>query len=186
MIFFTADIHSFHTNIIKYENRPFKTSEEMNEVIKFNWNSIISEKDDVYILGDVGFTSPNKMYSFLTELKGNKYLIIGNHDKSLLKDSQVRSQFIWCKDYFKLKHANEKIILFHYPIYSWDCKHHSSWHLHGHVHTTSHEDFYYPTKLNVGMDLWNFTPVSFDQVKKKINDNLSKENINENSYPIRR
>lgn len=172
MLFFTADLHAFHDNIIKYENRPFKSVKEMNETIISNHNSVVSDNDDVYILGDIGFTTPELMLNFLKQLKGRKYWIYGNHDKRILKDKLIREQFIWCKDYFKLKYNNEQIILFHYPIFAWDCKHHGAWHLHGHVHSSSHEDFYYPTKLNVGVDLWNFTPVSFDRIKEKIDSNL--------------
>ena len=44
-IWFTADLHLGHTNIIKYCRRPFGSAEEMNEVILERFNSVISPGD---------------------------------------------------------------------------------------------------------------------------------------------
>lgn len=57
MIYFIADTHFYHENIIKYCNRPFKNSKQMNEYIVNKWNSVVTKDDIVYHLGDVGFGS---------------------------------------------------------------------------------------------------------------------------------
>ena len=40
-VFFTSDTHFNHTNIIRYCDRPFKSTDEMNEKLIGNWNSAV-------------------------------------------------------------------------------------------------------------------------------------------------
>ena len=58
MIYFTADLHFYHDNIIKHANRPFQDSEEMNRVLVRNWSQLINLQDEVYILGDLTMKGP--------------------------------------------------------------------------------------------------------------------------------
>ena len=162
MIYFTADTHFFHKSVINFENRPFKDIYEMNEVIVFNWNDIVNPSDDIYILGDISFGRTKDTLDVIKSLKGRKHLVRGNHDKKM--NVATRSEFVWIKDYFKLKVGDVKYILFHYPIYAWDGKDKGSYHLHGHTHTNSHSDIQLPKKINVGMDHWNYKPVSIEQI----------------------
>lgn len=80
MNYFIADTHFNHENIIKYCNRPFKDSKEMNEYIVNKWNSIVRKDDIVYHLGDVGFGSTDELKELVGRLNGTKILIRGNHD----------------------------------------------------------------------------------------------------------
>lgn len=52
--FFIADTHFESEDIIKMENRPFKSACEMNHFIVSNWNNVVKENDRVFLLGDVG------------------------------------------------------------------------------------------------------------------------------------
>ena len=53
MIYFTADTHFGHINVIKLCNRPFATIDEMNEKMIENWNAKVTNGDTIYILGDL-------------------------------------------------------------------------------------------------------------------------------------
>lgn len=81
MIFFTSDLHLSHANVIKYDNRPFKTVEEMDTTLINNWNSVVKDGDLVYVLGDFGFAPLGRIKELLDALNGTKYLILGNHDR---------------------------------------------------------------------------------------------------------
>lgn len=113
MIYFTADTHFFHSNIINLCDRPFKNVDEMNKVLIRNWNSYITELDEIYILGDFLFKGTgSQANAILNTLKGKKYLIRGNHDKFLNDENFDMSAFEWVKDYFVLNYKKMKFVLF--------------------------------------------------------------------------
>jgi calcineurin-like phosphoesterase family protein len=55
MIYFSADWHLGHKNIIKYCNRPFKTVEDMDSTIWINAYKVLKPNDVLYYLGDLTF-----------------------------------------------------------------------------------------------------------------------------------
>ena len=79
MIYFTADAHFGHANIIKMCERPFPDVETMNESMIAAWNERVHGNDTVYIVGDLFFRCADPE-SILKRLKGKKRLIVGNHD----------------------------------------------------------------------------------------------------------
>ena len=113
-IFFTADTHFGHRNILEYENRPYSCIEEMDEALICNWNRAIGPRDTVYHLGDVSAHKIDKTREILGRLNGKIYLIQGNHDKLMHKEG-LRERFEWIKDYFLLSVSGyPKIALMHY------------------------------------------------------------------------
>lgn len=50
--YYISDLHFGHYNIMRFDNRPFNSVEEMDKALIDNWNSVVSEGDTVYILGD--------------------------------------------------------------------------------------------------------------------------------------
>ena len=59
-IYFTADLHFGHRTIIRYDDRPFRTVEEMDAAIIKNWNRKVNKDDVVYILGDISWYKSEK------------------------------------------------------------------------------------------------------------------------------
>src|SRR5215469_5536961 len=81
MIYITSDEHYAHSNIIKYCNRPFIHTYEMEKGLIANHNSVVKSNDVVYHLGDFSFDrEKNKIKYILSQLNGTNYLIAGNHD----------------------------------------------------------------------------------------------------------
>lgn len=172
-IFFTADIHFGHANIIKYSHRPFKDTTEMNEEIVRRWNEKVSPDDEVYILGDISFMSTLETKALIRRLNGKKYLIMGNHDKKLVKDIELRSLFVWIKDYATINYGNKFFVLFHYPMLSWDQKSHQSIHLYGHVHNgEEYREMLLRSCgsncLNVGLDVNDYEPIEINEIIKRV------------------
>ena len=166
-IYFSADTHFNHANIIKYCNRPFSSVEEMNEALIEKWNNKVKDNDQIYILGDLIFGNGLQANDILNKLNGKKFFIKGNHDPFLKDKNFNRSLLEWIKDYYVLKVNKQKIVLFHYPIAEWDGKFHGSIHLYGHVHNNP-----FPYELgrtyNVGVDVNNFEPVSLEEILERI------------------
>lgn len=168
MIFFTADCHFDHQNIIKYTHRPFANTDEMNQVMLDNWNAVVEQNDTVYILGDFVFRSRKDTYDrFLSKLNGKKILIKGNHDKEALNLQKKYNYFEEIKFYEELRVPGfeQKICLFHYPIENWNGKHHGSVHLHGHSHGSTPKQ---RNRFDVGVDVFGFKPISIEELKNYV------------------
>lgn len=176
-LFFTADTHFNHTNIIKYCARPFTSTEEHDETLINNYNSVVGKNDTVYHLGDLAFFKckhalfDNKKYiDLINRLNGQILFIWGNHDKDLIYfhkniSEKLGKKIIFLGHYHKLKFNNEKIILGHYAYRVWDCSHHGSWNLYGHSHGTLPDDPH-ARAIDVGVDCHNYYPIEFNEVRE--------------------
>lgn len=164
MIYYTADTHFNHQNIIKFcpNTRKFDDVKDMNQTIVNNWNSKVKVDDTIFILGDMFF---GKDFSILNQLNGKKILIQGNHDKKLL--ASHRNSFDDVKDILTVKDGDQTVVLCHYRMYEWDGFYRNTLHFHGHSHGNL-----ISTKraIDVGLDnpSWNFFPVTMDEIKNMI------------------
>ena len=142
MNFYISDLHFGCQN--KYEGRTF----EHDKIIKDNWNSTVTNADNVYILGDIGRVGNNsdteKLIEIIATLRGKKTLVAGNHD--VLKDIRLRQLFVEVCDYKEIidncSGASDKLVLSHYPILMWNGQHKGWVHLYGHVHTSDEWDVF--------------------------------------------
>ena len=168
MIYFTADLHFYHKNIIRSTNRPFSDEDEMNKVLIRKWNERVSFDDEVYILGDFTMKGPERASSVLYALKGKKHLIRGNHDGFVDKETFDRSLFISIQDYLEITYCNTQFVLSHYPMVEWNGSFRGSIMLHGHQH--NHEDYNVANReaglhrYDVGVDANHMSPVSVEEI----------------------
>lgn len=136
----------------------------MNEAMVDNWNAVVRPGDLVYHLGDFSFGTVEDSVKIAKRLMGQKYLVFGNHDKRLRKERDFLAQWIWSKDFAEIKVGDQKIVLCHYAMLTWNQSHRGSWNLHGHSHGSLKDD---PGALrtDVGVDCWDYTPVHYDVLK---------------------
>lgn len=154
MIFFTADLHFGHANIIKLCKRPFRDVQHMNTALINRWNERVKPEDTVYHLGDFCFTgrgsgSPAYPRAYERLLNGTIVHILGNHDRG----NRIRNSIYYAEIKFgkRVWHLQHKPPLDPLPDHNY---------LVGHVHEK------WDAKLNgegiiinVGVDVFNFYPV---------------------------
>ena len=76
-IFITADLHLGHANIIRYCGRPYRDVNEMNEDLIRRWNSVVSDNDRVFFLGDFALGDIEKKYcSFVYLLEYERSIVL--------------------------------------------------------------------------------------------------------------
>ncbi len=173
-IFVISDTHFGHANIIKYCNRPFRDTHEMDECMIANWNTEISPQDKVYHLGDVYFGGgyPNdatssrddKIDGLLSRLNGHKRLILGNHDvgkdKHLLKHFDKIGMWRMFPEF--------GLLLTHVPVHESTLGENPEsrqlTNLHGHIHQNRSPKGRYK---NVCVEWTNYGPINIEDLKVK-------------------
>ncbi|MDR0854717.1 MAG: hydrolase [Clostridiales Family XIII bacterium] len=171
MIYYIADTHFGHSHIIQYSHRPFADVAEMDRTLIKNWNSRVTDNDDIYILGDLFFRNDYSAEDVLDKLKGKKHLAIGNHDQ-FLNTIDAEKYFEEVADILEVTDGGNRVILCHYPILVWKASHRGSYHLYGHVHNTKHNCTEAQWNIlmgadhafNAGVDVNGYMPVTFDEV----------------------
>ena len=186
-IHFTSDTHFCHEKIISLCNRPYSDANYMNESIIKHWNETVKPNDLIFHLGDMFHYSPktnnrDECLSILNRLNGKIILINGNHDTELLNDAEMKSRFLFNVSYLEVTLFKKRFILMHYPIFEWNQYYRKSFHLHGHIHTTSEKnmpilalgDKY---RINVNTEFNNYTPLTLENIR---NDEKYRKNKNTN------
>lgn len=169
--FFTSDTHFGHDRDFIYKSRGFSSIEEHDEEIIRRWNSVVSEDDTVFHLGDMMLMDNDHGIECLKRLNGHIVLLRGNHDShrriSLYEECENVEE---CDLYATVVHLNNRMFyLSHYPTLvsnagAYDriiC-------LHGHTHSKNAKEFSENFCYNVGMDAHNCTPVSIEEIIKEM------------------
>lgn len=134
-------MHFGHGNIIRFDNRPFPTVDEMDKALIDNWNSVVEPGDTTFILGDFCWQKEARWIEILDQLKGNKQLILGNHDIKNMS-SKLRSKFQDVKDYKEITDDGRHVIMSHYPLLLYKGAYNPyCYMLCGHVHITRENNF---------------------------------------------
>ena len=196
--FYVSDLHIFHKNVLNcegsknFDNRPFKTFDEMNQTILNNWNSVVGNGDHVYLLGDTLWKENDEAIALISQFKGNLHAIKGNHCR--FNDTRYRRLFCEICDYKEVSDningKNYNVVLFHYPIMFWNKMRQTNNDgstkykgynilLYGHTHNTQEEILYQQflkyvndnygynaMAFNVGcmMPYMNYTPRTLEEI----------------------
>src|SRR5262249_19822217 len=184
-VWFTADLHLGHGNIIRYCQRPHLNADEKKkaaEDCRGRWrvsedtvrrhdealidaiNSRVDVRDVLWIVGDFCWGQRAEAARYRSEIRcRNVYLVWGNHDHR-----SVGPVFDNAIEHGMFRVGDQDIWLCHYPLRSWNRRFHGAWHLYGHVHGRfESEDRANPAWLtkDVGVDACDYRPWSFDELR---------------------
>lgn len=196
-IYFSSDQHINHIRVLEIMPfRPWKTVEEMNQAIVDNHNSIVKPNDTTIWLGDVlmGRNKEEAFKKYITKMNGNKIWLLGNHDRgfddfqkalpSLKLDPTIKHIYVRNINFSDTQFTDTtKIVLSHFPFLSEmheepHDRHHQDYRpycaiddgesilFHGHNH--SQVPMYRSRMINVGVDAWNYFPVSLETLLAQV------------------
>lgn len=176
-MWFTSDQHFGHRNIIQYCKRPFADQEEMHRELIARHNTVVSETEEVFHLGDFALDE-RLIPGILSQLNGRHTLVVGNHDRChpchSRSDAAKRRYLLYGFSSVSTEIRMGPWTVNHLPYSEtrrypeWRPVDDGGWLLHGHVHEL------WKTKdrmINVGVDQWNYTPVHISELER-IRDEL--------------
>lgn len=148
-LWFTADTHFGHANIIAYCRRPFATVRDMNEHVVRAWNTTVKPDDYVVHLGDVMMGLIDDAAPVLARLNGHKLVILGNHDTPARQ--RLFAELNWRMAAVLVA---ARVCFQHPPI---EGEHSYKLVVHGHAHGTA---MLRPKHFDVGVDVGNWQGAS--------------------------
>lgn len=160
MNWYTSDTHFGHSKVIEFCKRPFKDVQEMDHEMIRRWNAVVKDGDTIWHLGDFAFCGAIRASEILSQLKGQKILIRGNHDH-WKPEKYKRLGFFEVYDL----QVTPNFLMSHFPYigeeidkrkFEQQLEDKGDWLLHGHVHCSWKNK---KRMINVGVDQWSFAPV---------------------------
>jgi calcineurin-like phosphoesterase family protein len=153
--------------------RDFETLEEMNSALVNNINDNVGENDWLIHMGDWSFGGFERIEEFRSMINcKNIVLILGNHDHHIQANKgNVRKLFSHVSHYEELQvthgKKDNKFVLFHYPILSWNGLYRGVFMTHGHQHLKGDKRISPGRRMDVGIcGHPEFRPYHIDEVVK--------------------
>lgn len=182
--YFTSDLHFGHNKILKFcpNTRKGSTVDEMNSELVESINSTVTPQDTLYVLGDTFFCNAGKAIQIMDSIKCKQiHLIYGNHDQTIKGSKPLQAKFASIRDYQEIKIGDDNIVLFHFPLISWNKSHYGAYHLFGHEHGSLIQQN--RRCMDVGVDNRNdntMKPRSWEEIREFLHDYPFTFDLNKN------
>ena len=150
----TSDLHLWDQGISNF-CRGGRPAEEINKEIFDKWNANITNKDCVFVLGDLTMRDnecKHELARYIRSLNGRKILIVGNHD-NFNTNEYFDIGFVETHTIYRYL---DNVFMVHDPAVSVIGDRNKDKFLVGHVHTLYKEC---ANTINVGVDVRDFMPV---------------------------
>lgn len=129
------DINEVYNTLVSMYNGDEETRDKVlrmhDQMLIDYWNKVVTDDDEVWFLGDLGFGSREYISSLVAKLKGHKHMIYGNHDRFSVSCYEsmgfetVSKKPLVLKERFMLSHAPRPDML----------KHPEYFYIFGHIHS---------------------------------------------------
>lgn len=156
-VYFISDPHFGHKNLGALRGKSF---EETDKLIIDNWNSIITKRDIVNVLGDITMENHAILSHYLSQLNGEIRIVGGNHDtfQSCKELKRLGITVMGCLNY-------KGFICTHIPIHPHELHGFYRGNIHGHIHDPSVS--LGPDYINVTCEHINYTPITLEEILEK-------------------
>jgi calcineurin-like phosphoesterase family protein len=160
---YSADLHLGQRRIIRFCNRPFADTDDMDAALITAFQECVRPDDDLWFLGDFSFgknDNAEQLARWFKAIPGNKHLVIGNHDTDLVQALPWTSTH----DLVSITDQGQSLALCHFPMLAFPGSGRAALQLFGHVH-----DLWPGSRnsVNVGVDQWNYRPVQLDDLLRR-------------------
>ena len=163
-IFIIADTHFGDENIRLYEERPFQNTEEMDREMIRRWNETVTDSDLIYHLGDFCSQGEDRCRVLLSQLKGRKFLVMGNHDLYLSPQKWRELGFEQCYDLPVI--LKGFFMLSHEPLYI--CRSMPYANLFGHVHNNPTYCSVSSRSACVSVERIDYRPILLEELRSQL------------------
>ncbi|MCC3292873.1 metallophosphoesterase family protein [Arthrobacter sp. zg-Y1110] len=166
-VYYWSDPHFGHSFVAGL--RGFSSVDDHDNHLINAWNSRVTKRDSIWVLGDLAAASPSRALEIIRHLPGTKHLVFGNHDVGHPGRRNAHRHHRQYLDVFDTVQSaasrtigGRPVMLSHFPYdgdshseydrhTQWRLRDEGGWLLHGHVHN---EFDVRGTQINVGVDKW--------------------------------
>lgn len=174
-IFATGNQQFGRKGAIKKFNREFSSVADMNDAMINAWNSVVSDNDHVYVLGNFAW-DPITSDEVLGKLNGYIHLVKGEYDTATESIADLHETYLNVCEADIIIDNERNMCLSYWPLGEWPKKskgYKMVTSFIGNKWKSNHKE----NIINVNCDRWSFKPVELDNVNNLFNeiDNLSNE-----------
>lgn len=162
-VYFAGDGHLGHRNICKFRKQ-FGSIEEHDKAILSAFDHV-TKRDKTFFTGDWVF-EPYAL-DIIYEIKGEKHLVLGNHDRLDLLP-QIMKVFRTVSGDFKYK----EFWVTHIPIHADEMR--GKFNIYAHTHNHVIDDWRY---FCTSMEQINFKAVSLQEIRKTFDERRKEQGI---------
>jgi len=168
-IFVTSNQQFGRKGAIKKYKRPFNSIKDMNSNLIDAWNSVVTDEDTVYVLGNFAW-DPESFELASNSLNGDIIILKGEYDKASHEviDTGGGGNIDYIYDSI-LGIPEASAVLSYWPLSEWPLKSKGSYSVIGYPDTKYKTD--YKTKvINCSCDLSDYKPIELRKYVALLND----------------